>query len=128
MMGWSVGQLFARDLTANTVEVEMATVLAPTRAAWARVTFNTERAMSEREALFKKGLHCVGIWHIHPESSPSPSTEDRLLAREHALAARPQLAGIVFVIVGTAQPPAGLRVWVDDGVDLHEAISDEIKQ
>ncbi|WP_089166287.1 Mov34/MPN/PAD-1 family protein [Caballeronia sordidicola] len=121
----SVGQLFTRDLTANPVVAEIATVLTPTRAAWARVTFSTDRARSERESLFRGGLHCVGFWHTHPEPWPTPSAEDRRLAREHALAAQPQLAGIVFVIVGTAPPPTGVRVWVDDGIDLHEALSED---
>jgi len=121
----SVGQLFVRDLTQDPVVVELATVLVPTRAAWARVIFDTDRAMTEREVLFEKGLHCIGLWHTHPEPSPTPSTDDRMLAREHALAARSQLAGIVFVIVGTVPVPAGIRVWVDDGIVLREAIVDE---
>jgi proteasome lid subunit RPN8/RPN11 len=122
----SVGQLFATDLTADPIVVEAATVLKPVRTTWARVTFSTDGAMTEREALFKKGLHCIGFWHTHPEFSPTPSTEDRQVAREHALAAQPQLVGIFFVIVGTAQPPAGLRAWVDDGVDLREAIMEQV--
>jgi proteasome lid subunit RPN8/RPN11 len=124
----SVGQLFTRDLTTDPVVAEVATVLAPTRAAWARVTFSTACAANERELLFKSGLHCIGFWHTHPEPSPTPSTDDRLLAREHALAAQPQLAGIVFVIVGTGRPPAGVRVWVDDGRDLREALTEDIPQ
>src|ERR1700679_1826060 len=67
----SVGQLFARDLSVNPIVVEVATVLTPTRAAWARVTFDTNRAMVERDALFRRGLHCVGLWHTHPETSPT---------------------------------------------------------
>jgi proteasome lid subunit RPN8/RPN11 len=119
----SVGQLFARDLSVNPIVVEVATVLTPTRAAWARVTFDTNRAMVERDALFRRGLHCVGLWHTHPETSPTPSTDDRILAREHALAARPQLAGLVFAIVGTSPPPVGVRVWVDDGIEFREALA-----
>ena len=117
----SVGQLFARDLTSACVVVEVATVLPPTWAAWARVRFDTRRAMTEREAIFEKGLHCIGLWHAHPEPAPEPSSEDRALAREHALAAKPQLSGLVFVIVGTLPVPSGLRVWVDDGQELRLA-------
>ncbi|MEZ2352222.1 Mov34/MPN/PAD-1 family protein [Caballeronia sp. RCC_10] len=121
----SVGQLFATDLTADPIVVEVATVLKPIRSAWARVTFSTDGAMTERDALFKKGLHCIGFWHTHPEFSPTPSMDDRQMAREHALAAQPQLAGILFVIVGTAAPPACLRAWVDDGVELCEALLEQ---
>ncbi|EOH6072928.1 Mov34/MPN/PAD-1 family protein [Burkholderia cenocepacia] len=121
----SVGQLFARDLTVDPVQIELATVLRPKRASWARVTFDTTQAAAEREHLFEKGLHCVGIWHTHPEPSPVPSLDDRSLARNHALAAKPQLSGIVFAIVGTAPVPASVRIWVDDGVDFNEAVLDK---
>ncbi|MFM0619777.1 Mov34/MPN/PAD-1 family protein [Paraburkholderia nemoris] len=119
----SVGQLFTRDLTVSPIVVELATVLTPTLATRTRVTFDTDGAMTEREAFFERGLHCIGLWHTHPEASPTPSIDDRLLARQHAVAARPQLAGLVFAIVGTAPPPAGLRVWVDDCIDLREALA-----
>lgn len=118
---WSketVGQLFTRSLVSDCIVIEMATVLKPTWAAWARVQFDTNRVMAEREAMFEQGLHCVGLWHTHPEPVPHPSREDRQLAREHALAAQPQLAGLVFAIVGTKMLPQGLRVWVDNGAEL----------
>jgi hypothetical protein len=117
----SVGQLFTRDLTSDFVVVDCATVLAPTWAARSRVRFDTQRAMQEREAFIEQGLHCIGLWHTHAEPTPQPSLEDRTAARDHALAALPQLSGLIFVIVGTTPPPAGLRVWVDDGSALYEA-------
>ena len=121
---WSreaVGQLFTRDLTTDCVIIERATVLTPAWAIRTRVKFDTAKAMSEREQLFEVGLHCVGFWHTHPEPLPEPSDDDRVLAREHALAAKPALSGLVFVIVGTTPPPAGLRVWIDDGRELRMA-------
>lgn len=114
----SVGQLFSRDLTGDHLVVDVATVLAPTWATWARVRFDTRQAMAEREALFELGLHCIGLWHTHPEPNPTPSPDDRVLARDHALAAQPQLSGFVFAIVGTLPLPTGLRVWVHDGQEL----------
>lgn len=117
----SVGQLFTRDLTSACVVVDVATALAPTSSAWTKVRFNTKAAMAEREMMFAKGLHCIGLWHTHPESEPEPSPEDRVLAREHALAAKPQLSGLVFAIVGNSAMPSALRVWVDDGAQLLEA-------
>ncbi|WP_439669194.1 Mov34/MPN/PAD-1 family protein [Cupriavidus necator] len=117
----SVGQLFTRSLISDCIVVEVATVLKPTWAVWSRVQFDTARAMAEREAMFKQGLHSVGLWHTHPEPVPHPSIEDRALAREHALAAQPQLTGLVFAIVGTKGMPQSLRVWVDDGQELRLA-------
>ncbi|AEB85309.1 Mov34/MPN/PAD-1 family protein [Alicycliphilus denitrificans] len=111
----SVGQLYSRDLTSDCIVIEEATLLTPTWAAWARVQFDPRRAATERAKKFERGLHCVGLWHTHPEEFPSPSSDDRVLAREHALAARGQLTGLVFAILGTRPLPVGLRVWVDDG-------------
>jgi len=114
----AVGQLYARDLTGSSVIVEHATVLKPRRASHGRVQFDPKAAYAERTELFKRGLHCVGIWHTHPEPHPSPSKEDRGLARDYAVAARPTLSGIVFVIVGTLPPPNAFKVWVDNGQEL----------
>lgn len=119
----SVGQLYSRDLTSDCIVVEEATVLTPTWAAWARVQFDPRRAATEREEKFKNGLHCLGLWHTHPEALPTPSAEDKALAREHALFAKGQLTGLVFAIVGTRAMPAGLRVWIDDGEVLRMAPS-----
>lgn len=114
----SVGQLYTRDLTQDVVCVEHATWLNPKIAHWSRVKFDPKKAYAEREKLFRKGLHCVGLWHTHPEPYPTPSGEDRLLARDYANSAMPQLSGIVFVIVGTLPEPNAFKVWVDDGTDL----------
>lgn len=114
----SVGQLYARDLTADTVEVAKATCLKATYARWARVRFDVHQAMRERERLFEDGWHCVGFWHTHPEPTPQPSSEDRAMARDHARAALSVTNGMIFAIVGSLPLPVGLRVWFDDGVSL----------
>lgn len=118
----SVGQLYSRSLADKEIGVVKATVLKPLKANWTKVQFDPGAAMREREALFEEGLHCLGIWHTHPEQRPTPSNEDRLLARNHADAANSQLSGVVFVILGTARLPSGLGVWVDDGKSLHTAL------
>lgn len=114
----SVGQLYTRDLTRATVSIDYATWMKPKLASWARVTFDPQKALAERITLFEQGFHCVGIWHTHPEPSPTPSGEDRTLARNYAISAKSQLDGIVFVIVGTRAHPNAYNVWVDDGREL----------
>jgi proteasome lid subunit RPN8/RPN11 len=68
--------------------------------------------------MFDQGFHCVGLWHTHPEPHPSPSREDRVLARDYANSANSQLSGIVFVIVGNLPHPNCFSIWVDDGTNL----------
>jgi proteasome lid subunit RPN8/RPN11 len=111
----SVGQLFTRDLTQDIVRIELVTVISPTWATFARVKFDPKRAAKEREELFKQGLHCIGLWHTHPEPTPEPSNEDLSLASDYARAAKGTMTGLVFVIVGQSPFPAGLSVWVHDG-------------
>lgn len=117
----SVGQLYTRDLTSAHMYIEHATLLLPRRASRGRVQFDTKSALAERELLFRQGLHCVGIWHTHPEPRPSPSSEDRSLAKDFALAAQPALTGVIFVIVGTLPSPHAYSVWVADGKNLLDA-------
>lgn len=111
----SVGQLYCRDLTAGTIVIEHATVLPRSRAGYANVQFKPEMAAKERAELFIEGLHCVGLWHSHPEAFPRPSTTDALLATDHARAASSHLNGLLFVILGTRPVPGGLSVWIHDG-------------
>lgn len=111
----SVGQLYTHDLTGNLIIVEEATILTSILATWARVRFDIKKARKERQTMFERGMHCIGLWHSHPEPYPEPSAIDRDLARNHAMAAQPQLAGIIFAIVGTEPLPNGLKIWIDDG-------------
>src|SRR5690606_21710341 len=69
---------------------------------------------------FSKGLHCIGLWHSHPEPVPLTSQEDLELAADYANAARKQLSGIIFTIIGTAPFPSGPAIWVHNGASLHE--------
>lgn len=117
----SVGQLFSKDLTQNLVVVDLATRLKPCRSSWASVTFDPNEAMVERERLFKKGLHCIGLWHTHPEPLPLPSGTDAKLAVDHALAASAVLNGLGFVIVGNQPFPDGWYVGFNDGLKFHKA-------
>jgi proteasome lid subunit RPN8/RPN11 len=117
----SVGQLFASDLTSRTIVVDAATVLQPKRSAWASVTLDSDEAQAQREMLFREGMHCVGLWHTHPEGNPSPSGTDARLAADHAQAAKPVLNGLVFAIVGNRPFPMGWYIGVHDGDRFHVA-------
>lgn len=118
----SVGQLYAKDLATDTIRIESATLLKPISARRTKVQFSPAQAMAERQAMHRQGLHCLGLWHSHPEPYPTPSHEDIQLAAEYALAAKAQLNGIVFAILGTSPFPAGLAIWVHDGNVLTEAV------
>jgi proteasome lid subunit RPN8/RPN11 len=111
----SVGQLYSRDLTASVIVIERATKLRAKSASRVKVKFDPKEAYAERKVLFESGLHCVGLWHTHPEPTPSPSGDDRRLARDYALSAKSDVSGIVFAIIGNRPLPDGLQVWVDDG-------------
>ena len=117
----SVGQLYSRDLTAEAVVVHAATLLKPSWAAFTGVGISRDRAIKERESMFQQGLHAIGIWHSHPEAYPKPSRTDLELAADYANAAKSQVAGVVFIIVGKAQSHGGLLVGVHDGSHFHVA-------
>lgn len=117
----TVGQLFTRDLTAGEISVELATTLKPVWAAWSGVRFDQKEALSQREQLLLTGLHCIGLWHTHPELECSPSPTDTLLAADHANAARTNLNGLVFVIVSNQPGTRGWFVSVHDGCRFHRA-------
>lgn len=123
----SVGQLYSRDLTASEIVIERATKLRAKSASRVKIKFDPKEAYAERKVLFESGLHCVGLWHTHPEPIPSPSGDDRHLARDYALSAKGYVTGIVFAIVGNRSLPDGLRIWIDDGHELIGAYHTDAK-
>lgn len=116
----TVGQLYARELTTTDIVIEHATVLPPVSASPTGVRFSTYQAFDERAKLFEIGLHCVGLWHTHPVSTPKPSMKDELLAANYARAAAKDLPGVVFVILGTKPFPRGIGVWFHDQKSLRQ--------
>jgi DNA polymerase III epsilon subunit-like protein len=124
---WSkeaAGQLFSSAPGMSSVRVDGVTKLPSKAASRTGLRLDIPAVAREREILFKQGLHCIGFWHTHPEPTPSPSTDDIALAAEHALAGRTAFAGLVFVIVGTSNPPEGIGIWVHDGVTLWRALQE----
>lgn len=111
----TVGQLYSMDLTGPIINIDLATCLKPKKTFWNRVNFDTTASQNERNELFNKGYHCIGLWHTHPELSPTLSVIDLKTAQDHAFAAKPILLGVVFAIVGNDVFPKSLKFWIHDG-------------
>lgn len=120
----SVGQLYTKDMTGDVLRVDVVTKLHAKWASHTGVRLDVAKVNEERARLFKQGLHCLGFWHSHPESVPSPSSDDIAMATDHAKASLNVYAGILFVIVGTADAPLGIGVWVHDGTKMLQAYSE----
>ncbi len=121
---WSkeaAGQLFSSAPSMSCVRVDEVSKLPSKAASRTGLRLDIAAVVSERELLFRQGLHCLGFWHTHPEPIPSPSADDIALAAEHADADQAAFVGLVFAIVGTSKPPEGLGIWVHDGVRLWRA-------
>jgi hypothetical protein len=119
----SVGQIYSENVCTDTISVDAVTKLRSNWNSYTGVRLDIPSVNRERAEFFAKGMHCIGFWHTHPEPFPTPSQEDIEMAAEHARAGHEVFTGIVFVIVGTAPPPAGLGVWVHDGTTLWRAVS-----
>jgi len=117
----TVGQLFSPDLTTPTIHVSEASVLTRVKASRTSVTFDPDEAAEQRGLKLGDGLYCIGIWHTHPETTPTPSGTDERLAADHAGAARSVLNGLCFVIVGTGISPGSWYVGIHDGKVFHAA-------
>lgn len=123
--GWRsrevVGQLYATDLTGESIQVARVTKVKPLWAAYSGVRLNMASVVRERQVMYAQGFHCLGFWHSHPESRPMPSSEDIQMAKDHAIAGKSEFEGLVFAIVGTDPFPSGLGVWVHDGEAIWRA-------
>lgn len=123
----AAGQLFSTAPGQSNVRVDAVTKLPTKAASRTGLRLDIPAVITERQQLFAQGLHCLGLWHSHPQSRPSPSPDDTRLAEEHARAGWAAYAGLVFIIVGTAPAPDGIGVWVHDGTTLWCANHEEPK-
>ena len=112
------GQMFAR-LSAGRVDIEVAT--GPHDAdRRSRLYFAPSRIHERREIrkLHRRGLHYVGDWHTHPQKIPLPSDLDLHNIREIFSQSRHAYAGILMVIIGQLEPPAGIYVGIANGQEV----------
>lgn len=114
------GQLFARVEGERVVLVEATGPRPGDRRT--RTSYIPDRAAEQAEiaARHAAGLHYVGDWHTHPDRQPRPSGRDLESMAECFAKSAHQLNGFVLVIVGLADPPAGLHVSVHDGAEHHD--------
>ena len=106
------GQLFAR-LSEGRIDVEVATGPNPADRR-SRLYSAPSRVHERREIreLHRRGLHYVGDWHTHPQPVPSPSDVDLRNISEIFRQSRHSYAGILLVIIGQLEPPAGIYVGI----------------
>lgn len=117
----AAGQLFSVAPGGDVVRIDAVTKLPARVATRTGLRLDIPAVGKERKAFFQHGLHCLGFWHTHPEPVPTPSPDDISLAADHAKASSAAFAGLVFVIVGTAEAPHGIGIWVHDGTTLWRA-------
>ncbi len=65
---------------------------------------------AEIDDMYVAGLHYLGTWHTHPERYPSPSWMDISTMKGVLSNANHELPGILFLVVGTADPPEGIHL------------------
>lgn len=78
-----------------------------------RHSWNPDTAAADRDRQIEYALdrHAVGLWHTHPEASPSPSLQDRETTGEYLNAFLGQRSRYLMVIVGNRGMPPSMTVW-----------------
>jgi len=69
----------------------------------------------EIKAQYKLGNHYVGDWHTHPELHPTKSTVDLDSIQDCFIRSRHGLKSLVLAILGTADVPDGIVVYLANG-------------
>lgn len=107
------GQLFSPAPHESAVVVSVATGPHP-RDVRGRQLFVPDllSATNDRQMQFDQGRHAVGLWHTHPESTPSPSTQDYETTLKYLEAFHGAMNGFLLVILGNRGNPLNMAVWV----------------
>ena len=65
-----------------------------------------------RNQKYAAGEHVVGLWHTHPEATPSPSPRDRSTTVDFLNAFVGDQDRYILTILGNSQDPINMGVWV----------------
>lgn len=68
-----------------------------------------------RQIEFEQHRHAVGLWHTHPESTPSPSCRDQKTTWEYLDSFEGDRSRYFMVIIGNHGSVPGMTVWVASG-------------
>jgi len=106
------GQLFSKNPNDSQMVICLAT--GPHRSderGRHRFNLDVNKANYDREKLFRKGFHAVGLWHTHPEKYPNPSNEDRNVTAEYLKAFEGSMKGFLNLIVGNQGAHSNIAAW-----------------
>lgn len=71
-----------------------------------------QEATIDRSAQLLLGRYPVGLWHTHPEATPSPSGLDRKSTKEWLMDFQGVMHGFLLVIIGNVGEPPNMAVWL----------------
>ena len=124
------GEIFSAAPDAAGLIVSSATGPSPgdrrSRHAW---NPNIASSDKNRQTEFAAGRHAVGLWHTHPQQSPSPSSLDHSTTLEYLDAFRGERSRYLMIIIGNHGTPPSMGVWVaspeqrDGWIKLCESIA-----
>ena len=108
------GQLYSPSISTKIVEIRKATgpYIGDRRSRFS-YCMGGPVADSDRELNFEAGLHFCGLWHTHPEPTPTPSLTDISTAYSNLVMAK-EWNALFVLILGTAELPNGLFVGAID--------------
>ncbi len=95
---------------------------------------NIKASDRNRQIEFTFNRHAVGLWHTHPENSPSPSGRDQTTTWEYLNAFCGDRSRYLMVIIGNRGKIPGMAVWVAscapsrDWVQLNEVAPQNLRK
>ncbi|WP_460152959.1 Mov34/MPN/PAD-1 family protein [Pseudomonas sp. S2_B07] len=110
------GEIFSSEPDSNGLIISNAMGPNPTdhrrRHAWNPDVKASDR---NRQSEFEQHRHAVGLWHTHPESTPSPSWRDEKTTWEYLDSFQGDRIRYLMVIIGNRGSIPGMAVWVASG-------------